>query len=180
MLRIAKLSFHLTSLLSSASRKGELYLKLGLDHRTNGVSVSKEIKELEALAPEFNNEFCENSSFDEESMEDEEFNSQKVDDIDHISESSCMKEGNEQQAPKTSTESEDPFGIYLILKRNNQKEKSKDAGKSDPSFPPGITPKGVNETIEEEENVSVNKSNSNHVGSLFLNETLIYCQLCGI
>ncbi|GJT81307.1 hypothetical protein Tco_1055649 [Tanacetum coccineum] len=41
-------------------------------------------------------------------------------------------------------------------------EKSKDVGKSDPSFPPGFTPKGVNETIEEEENVSVNKSNSNH------------------
>ncbi|GKB14525.1 RNA-directed DNA polymerase, eukaryota [Tanacetum coccineum] len=118
--------------------------------------------ELEAWAPEFNNEFCENSSSDEESMEDGEFNSQKVDDIDHISESSCMKEGNEQQAPKTGKESEDPFGIYSILKRNNQKEKSKDAGKSDPSFPPGFTPKGVNETIEEEENVSVNKSNSNH------------------
>ncbi|GJZ46097.1 RNA-directed DNA polymerase, eukaryota [Tanacetum coccineum] len=120
------------------------------------------VKELEAWAPEFNNEFCENSSSDEESMEDGEFNSQKVDDIDHISESSCMKEGNEQQAPKTGTESEDPFGIHSILKRNNQKEKSKDAGKSDPSFPPGFTPKGVNETIEEEENVSVNKSNSNH------------------
>ncbi|GKF01847.1 hypothetical protein Tco_0028770 [Tanacetum coccineum] len=103
-------------------------------------------KELEAWAPEFNNEFCKNSSSDEESMEDGEFNSQKVDDIDHMSECSCMKEGNEQQAPKTGKESEDPFGIYSILKRNNQKEKSKDAGKSDPSFPP----------------VSVNKSNSNH------------------
>ncbi|GKD98469.1 hypothetical protein Tco_1382366 [Tanacetum coccineum] len=53
------------------------------------------VKELEAWAPEFNNEFCENSSTDEESMEDGEFNSQKVDDIDHISESSCMKEGND-------------------------------------------------------------------------------------
>ncbi|GJU08325.1 RNA-directed DNA polymerase, eukaryota [Tanacetum coccineum] len=96
------------------------------------------VKELEAWAPEFNNKFCENLSSDEESMEDEEFNSQKVDDIDHISESSCMKECNEQQAPKT------------------------DARKSDPSYPPGFTPKGVNETIKEEENVSVNKSNSNH------------------
>ncbi|GJY95466.1 RNA-directed DNA polymerase, eukaryota [Tanacetum coccineum] len=67
----------------------------------------------------------------EDSMEDGEFNSQKVDDIDHISESSCMKEGNEQQAPKI------------------------DAGKSDPSYPPGFTLKGVNETIEEEENVNV-------------------------
>ncbi|GJT69110.1 RNA-directed DNA polymerase, eukaryota [Tanacetum coccineum] len=102
------------------------------------------VKELEAWAPEFNNEFCENSSSDEESMEDGEFNSQKVDDIDHISESSY------------------PFGIHSILKRYNQKEKSKDARKSDPSFPHGFTPKGVNETIEEEENVSVNKFNSNH------------------
>ncbi|GJU66866.1 hypothetical protein Tco_1253125, partial [Tanacetum coccineum] len=61
---------------------------------------------------------------------------------------SCMKEGNEQQAPKTGTESEDPFGIYSTLKRNNQKEKSKDAEKSDSSYPPGFAPKGVNETIE--------------------------------
>ncbi|GJR99817.1 RNA-directed DNA polymerase, eukaryota [Tanacetum coccineum] len=56
---------------------------------------------------------------------------------------------------KIGRESEDPFGIYSILKRNNQKEKSKDAGKSDPSFPPGFTPKGVNETIEEEENGTI-------------------------
>ncbi|GJT95909.1 RNA-directed DNA polymerase, eukaryota [Tanacetum coccineum] len=110
------------------------------------------VKELEAWAPEFNNEFCDNSSSMRESMEDGEFNSQKVDDIDHISESSCMKKGNEQQAPKTGTESEDQFGIYSILKRNNQKEKSKDAGKSDPSFPPGFTLKDVSDTIEEEEN----------------------------
>ncbi|GJY07726.1 RNA-directed DNA polymerase, eukaryota [Tanacetum coccineum] len=120
-------------------------------------------RKLEAWAPEFNNEFCENSSSDEESMEDGEFNSQKVDDIDHISESSCMKEGNEQQAPKTSKESEDPFGIYSILKRNNQKEKSIDAvRKSGSSFPLDSYERWLMKTIEEEENVSVNKSNSNH------------------
>ncbi|GJV91196.1 RNA-directed DNA polymerase, eukaryota [Tanacetum coccineum] len=75
------------------------------------------------------------------------------------SSSSAKKICNEQQAPKTGTESEDPFGIHSILKQNNQKEKSKDAGKSDPSFPPGFTPKGVNETIEEEENLSVHMIN---------------------
>ncbi|GKB31560.1 RNA-directed DNA polymerase, eukaryota [Tanacetum coccineum] len=85
------------------------------------------VKELEAWAPEFNNEFCENSSSDKESMED----------------------GDEQQAPKTGTESEDPFGIYSTLKRNNQKEKSKDARKSDPSYPPGFTPKDVMEDLIE-------------------------------
>nr|GEZ40436.1 putative RNA-directed DNA polymerase, eukaryota, reverse transcriptase zinc-binding domain protein [Tanacetum cinerariifolium] len=82
------------------------------------------VKELEAWALEFNNKFCENSSSDEESMEDREINSQKVDDFDH--------------------------------------EKSNDAEKSDPSFPPGFTPKGVNEITDEEVNVSVNKSKSNH------------------
>nr|GEV32311.1 RNA-directed DNA polymerase, eukaryota [Tanacetum cinerariifolium] len=120
------------------------------------------VKELEAWAPEFNNEFCENSSSDEESIEEGEINSQKVDDFDHVSESSCMKECNEHEAPKTGTVSEDPFAIYSILKRNDQKEKSNDAEKSDPSFHPGFTPKGVNEITDEEANLSVNKSNSNH------------------
>nr|GEW79907.1 RNA-directed DNA polymerase, eukaryota [Tanacetum cinerariifolium] len=94
------------------------------------------VKELKAWAPEFNNEFCENSSSDEESMKDGEINSQKVDDFDHVSESCCMKECDEQEAPKTGT--------------------------SDPSFPHGFTPKDVNEITDEEANVSVNKSNSNH------------------
>nr|GEX97885.1 RNA-directed DNA polymerase, eukaryota [Tanacetum cinerariifolium] len=67
-----------------------------------------------------------------------------------------------EEAPKTGTVSKDPFGIYSILKRNDQKEKSNDAEKSNPSFPPGFTPKGVNEITDEEANVSVNKSNSNH------------------
>ncbi|GJW98196.1 hypothetical protein Tco_0180004 [Tanacetum coccineum] len=49
----------------------------------------------------------------------------------------------------------DPSFVSEDRLRNNQNEKSKDAGKSDPSFPPGFTPKGVNETIEEEENLSV-------------------------
>ncbi|GJV43720.1 hypothetical protein Tco_1428256 [Tanacetum coccineum] len=59
-----------------------------------------------------------------------------------------------QRATSTQTvkESEICLAFTQFLKRNNQKEKSKDAGKSDPSYPPGFTPKGVNETIEEEEN----------------------------
>ncbi|GJX62684.1 hypothetical protein Tco_0295584 [Tanacetum coccineum] len=107
------------------SPSGGTLSEVGTKHSDSSYSA----KEVLSWAPEFNNEFCENSSSDEESMKDGEFNSQKVDDIDHVSKYS---------------------------------EKSKDAGKSDPSFPPGFTPKGVNETIEEEENVSVNKSNSNH------------------
>nr|GEU98515.1 RNA-directed DNA polymerase, eukaryota [Tanacetum cinerariifolium] len=49
------------------------------------------VKELKAWAPEFNNEFCENSSSDEESKEDGEINSQNVDDFDHVSESSSVR-----------------------------------------------------------------------------------------
>ena len=123
------------------------------------------VKELEAWTPDFNNEFCENSSSDEESVEDGEINSFNVDDVDHVSESSCMKECNEQEIPnvasKKGTVSEDPFGIYSILKRNNQKENSKGDEKTDPIFPPGFTPKGVDEKTDEEVNASVNKSNSN-------------------
>ncbi|GKE05812.1 RNA-directed DNA polymerase, eukaryota [Tanacetum coccineum] len=120
------------------------------------------VKELEAWTPEFNNEFCENSSSDEESVEDEEINSLKVDDIDHVSESSCMKENNEPEIPnsvsKKGTQSEDPFGIYTILNRNNQNEKSKG---DDPTFPPGFTPKAVDEKVDEDVNGSVNNSNPN-------------------
>ncbi|GKC40007.1 RNA-directed DNA polymerase, eukaryota, partial [Tanacetum coccineum] len=120
------------------------------------------VKELEAWTPEFNNEICENSSSDEESVEDEEINSLKLDDIDHVSESSCMKENNEPEIPnsvsKKGTQSEDPFGIYTILNRNNQNEKSKD---DDPTFPPGFTPKAVDEKVDEDANGSVNNSKPN-------------------
>ncbi|PWA42025.1 hypothetical protein CTI12_AA549130 [Artemisia annua] len=113
------------------------------------------VKELEAWTPEFNNEFCENSSSDEESVKDGEINSLKVDDVDHVSESSCMKECNEQEIPnvasKKVTASEDPFGIYTILERNNQKENSKGDAKTDPTFPLGFTLKGVDEKTDEED-----------------------------
>nr|GEW05960.1 RNA-directed DNA polymerase, eukaryota [Tanacetum cinerariifolium] len=46
-------------------------------------------KELEAWTPEFNNEFCESSSSDEDSVENDE--------TDHVSESSCMKQPSESE-----------------------------------------------------------------------------------
>nr|GEV28936.1 RNA-directed DNA polymerase, eukaryota [Tanacetum cinerariifolium] len=93
------------------------------------------VKELEAWSPEFNNEFNKNSSSDEESVEDEEIN-----------------------VSKKGTVSADPFGIYTILKRNNQEDNSKG---DDLSFPPGFTLKDANKRTDEEVNASVSKSHSN-------------------
>ncbi|GJT74022.1 hypothetical protein Tco_1033308 [Tanacetum coccineum] len=72
-----------------------------------------------AWTPEFNNEFYENSSSDEESVKDEEINSHKK-----------------------GTKSDDPFGIYKILNMNKEME---DLKGDDPTFPPGFTPKVVDD-----------------------------------
>nr|GEW45912.1 RNA-directed DNA polymerase, eukaryota, reverse transcriptase zinc-binding domain protein [Tanacetum cinerariifolium] len=70
------------------------------------------VKELEARSPEFNNVFNENSSSDDESVEDGEIKSFQVDDVDHVSESSYMKKNNEHEIPnsvsKKGTVSDDP------------------------------------------------------------------------
>nr|GEX87531.1 RNA-directed DNA polymerase, eukaryota, nucleotide-binding alpha-beta plait domain protein [Tanacetum cinerariifolium] len=72
------------------------------------------VKELKAWTPEFNNEFYDSSSSDEDSMEDDE--------TDHVLESSCMKQPIESKiqcnVSKQGTISADPFGIYDILNRN--------------------------------------------------------------
>nr|GEV35323.1 RNA-directed DNA polymerase, eukaryota [Tanacetum cinerariifolium] len=120
------------------------------------------VKELEAWSLEFNNEFNKNSSSDEESVEDGEIKSFQVDDADNVSESSYMKENNEHEIPnsvsKKGTVSTDPFGIYTILKRNNQEENSKG---DDLSFPSGFTLKDADKRTDEEANASVNKSHFN-------------------
>ncbi|GJW88208.1 RNA-directed DNA polymerase, eukaryota, partial [Tanacetum coccineum] len=98
------------------------------------------VKELEAWTPGFNNKFCESSSSDEDSVEDDE--------TDHVSESSCMKQqgGSENQSnvSKQGITSAGPFGIYDILNRNNDQVKvSKDMSSEEQTFPPGFTSTSV-------------------------------------
>nr|GEY02893.1 RNA-directed DNA polymerase, eukaryota [Tanacetum cinerariifolium] len=120
------------------------------------------VKELEAWTPEFNNEFCENSSSDEESVKDEEINSHKVNDIDHVSKSSYMKENNEfenlSNVSKKGTQSDDLFGIYKILNRNKETE---DLKGDDLTFPHGFTSKVADDKVGEDVADSVNNSNTN-------------------
>nr|GFA68397.1 hypothetical protein [Tanacetum cinerariifolium] len=82
------------------------------------------IRELEPLSPEFDDEFCESSS-DDESV-GEEKNSPSMDDVpDHVTESSFMNENsknviNGQESPQDKS-SEDPFGIYNIINKQDIK-----------------------------------------------------------
>ncbi|GJT76865.1 protease Do-like protein 7 isoform X2 [Tanacetum coccineum] len=97
------------------------------------------IRELEPWSPELDDEFCESSS-DDESVGEEKNNSITGDANDHVSESSFMNENienviNEQEPPQDKI-SEDPFGIYSILNKQDNKEAGQD---SDPSHPPGFT-----------------------------------------
>nr|GFA58407.1 hypothetical protein [Tanacetum cinerariifolium] len=105
------------------------------------------VNELEVWTPNFNNEFCEWFSFDEDSVDDEE--------TDHVLESSCMKQPSESQikcnVSKQGTTSADPFGIYDILNRNNAQEKvTKHVSSEEQTFPPGYTPTSVNDKARDE------------------------------
>nr|GEY85002.1 RNA-directed DNA polymerase, eukaryota [Tanacetum cinerariifolium] len=85
------------------------------------------IRELEPWSPEFDDEFCESSS-DDESV-GEEKNSPSMDD----------------ESPQDKS-SEDPFGIYNILNKQDIKEADQNCN---PSHPPGFTPKEANvQTME--------------------------------
>ncbi|GKD25819.1 hypothetical protein Tco_1232033, partial [Tanacetum coccineum] len=110
-----------------------------------------QIKELETWVPKFTEvKEDDSSSEDEIDGEDKVHNSDSELDIDnevdHVSVSSCMNEyGNDQMSKKDPTVNEqaasdkpdDPFGIYKILKRNNDKVASESV---DPQFPSGFTP----------------------------------------
>ncbi|GJU57971.1 RNA-directed DNA polymerase, eukaryota [Tanacetum coccineum] len=119
-------------------------------------------KNICAWTPEFNNEFYENSSSDEESVKDEEINSHKVNDIDHVSKSICIKENNKfenlSNVSKKGTKSDDPFRIYKILNMNKETE---DLKGDDPTFPPGFTPKVVDDKVGEDLADSINNSSTN-------------------
>ncbi|GKD44345.1 RNA-directed DNA polymerase, eukaryota [Tanacetum coccineum] len=102
------------------------------------------IRELEAWTLEFDNEFCDNSSSEEEPVGGERNVSLQNQDIDHISESSCMKENNEFEINGTihmqEVQSDDPFEIYKLLNKKEAKETTKG---DDPTYPPGFTPNEV-------------------------------------
>ncbi|GJX18526.1 RNA-directed DNA polymerase, eukaryota, reverse transcriptase zinc-binding domain protein [Tanacetum coccineum] len=97
------------------------------------------IRELEPWSPELDDEFCESSS-DDESVGEEKNNSITRMRLIHVAGSSFMNENienviNEQEPPQDKI-SEDPFGIYNILNKQDNKEAGQD---SDPSHPPGFT-----------------------------------------
>nr|GEU52410.1 putative RNA-directed DNA polymerase, eukaryota, reverse transcriptase zinc-binding domain protein [Tanacetum cinerariifolium] len=88
------------------------------------------IRELEAWSPEFDDEFCESS-------DDDYVDEEKKSPIVHV-----------QENP-----SDDPFGIYNILNKEN-KSLSQDI---DPSHPPGFTPKDADANVEENAGISIIK-----------------------
>ncbi|GJW79513.1 RNA-directed DNA polymerase, eukaryota [Tanacetum coccineum] len=95
--------------------------------------------ELEVWTPNFNNEFCESSSSNEDSVDGEENDSHQIKDLDHVSESSCMKQNDE-------------------FENQELKEDLKGEG---PTFPPGFTPIDVNDKVGEDIADSVNQHNAN-------------------
>nr|GFA17458.1 RNA-directed DNA polymerase, eukaryota, nucleotide-binding alpha-beta plait domain protein [Tanacetum cinerariifolium] len=103
------------------------------------------VKELKAWTPDFNNEFYVSSSSDEDSVDGEDINLQQMKDLDHVSESSCMKQNvefeNHDNINKHGTQSVDPFGIYEILNKKKDQENLKEylSGEG-PIYPPGFTP----------------------------------------
>ncbi|GJV24669.1 hypothetical protein Tco_1377364 [Tanacetum coccineum] len=90
------------------------------------------IRELEAWTLDFDDEFCDTSS-GEESMREEKNVPIQEQDLDHVSESSCMKENNEFEfngkAHTQEIQSKDPFKIYDLL---NKKDTLEDYQSDDP------------------------------------------------
>ncbi|GKC10692.1 RNA-directed DNA polymerase, eukaryota [Tanacetum coccineum] len=119
------------------------------------------IRELEAWSPEFDDEFCDTSSV-EESVGEEKNGPIQEEDLDHVSESSCMKENNEAEFIKKArtheVQSEDPFEIYDLFKKKATKEATQD---DDPSHPQGFTPKDNAAKEKEEAAYSVNQFSNN-------------------
>nr|GEU80032.1 RNA-directed DNA polymerase, eukaryota [Tanacetum cinerariifolium] len=93
------------------------------------------IKELEAWSPEFDDEFCDTSSV-EESVGEEKNSHILEEELDHVSESSFMKENNDAKL--------------------NKKKVTKEASQEDdPSNPPGFTPNDDDAKGEEEAGGSI-------------------------
>ncbi|GKE25390.1 RNA-directed DNA polymerase, eukaryota, partial [Tanacetum coccineum] len=120
------------------------------------------IRELEAWSPEFDDEFCDTSSVEESVGRGEKHGPIQEEDLDHISESNCMKENNEtefiEKARTHEVQSEDPFEIYDLLNKKEIKEATQG---DDPSHPPGFTPKDDAAKGKEEAACSVNQFSNN-------------------
>nr|GEW37116.1 RNA-directed DNA polymerase, eukaryota [Tanacetum cinerariifolium] len=99
------------------------------------------IRELEAWSPEFDEEFCDTSSV-EESMGEEKNSPILEEELDHVSESSFVKENNDAELNEKvhvqKAHSADPFEIYNLLNKKVTREATQD---DDPSHPLGFTPK---------------------------------------
>nr|GEZ09567.1 RNA-directed DNA polymerase, eukaryota [Tanacetum cinerariifolium] len=76
-------------------------------------------------------------------------NQDKDNDFDHVSESSCMRDFNQvyeniSNVSEQPKQSDDPFGIYKILKRNKETIEAESEGLK---FPPGFAPEVVEENV---------------------------------
>ncbi|GJU76267.1 RNA-directed DNA polymerase, eukaryota [Tanacetum coccineum] len=133
------------------------------------------IKELEPWIPKFTEvKDDDSSSEDEIDGEDKVNQSDSVmdndDEVDHMSEASCMNEYGNDRMPKkapsvneqaASVNSDDPFGIYMILKRDITKVASESV---DPQFPPGFTPDVAEVNVVEDANpIPINVAEVNDV-----------------
>ncbi|GJS25470.1 RNA-directed DNA polymerase, eukaryota [Tanacetum coccineum] len=118
------------------------------------------VKEQETWSPKFIEEKDEDSQSGEETDDEKENdngnlindyendNDLEKNELDHVSESSCMHDHNHHASKRSEhpINSDDPFEIYKILEKNNDKggvEKNKctvEVESTDPQFPPGFTP----------------------------------------
>nr|GEW68637.1 RNA-directed DNA polymerase, eukaryota [Tanacetum cinerariifolium] len=83
-------------------------------------------------------------------------------DMEHVLESSCMKEKNDfkihDSGSSQGAHSIDPFGIYNLLNKKEDKAATKG---DEPTYPPGFTPKDVNDKVGEDMANSVNQPDTN-------------------
>ncbi|GJZ82083.1 RNA-directed DNA polymerase, eukaryota [Tanacetum coccineum] len=118
---------------------GGFWVFLEIDSLASKEKIRKHV-ELEPWTPDFSEELGDSSSSDEEYEYDEEeqkggnkennFALAKEIKIDNVSESSCMHVNDlvyekHDTTSEHTKKSEDPFGIYKILKKNKDKEESK-------------------------------------------------------
>ncbi|GJW85754.1 hypothetical protein Tco_0158899 [Tanacetum coccineum] len=116
--------------------------------------VMRKIKDINALSNLY--VILSNEGFDNvklsylESVGGEENDALQDQVMDHVSESSCMKENNKFEnhatVNKQGVQSDDPFGIYKLLNQKEAKEATKD---DDPTYPPGFTPNDVDDKVGE-------------------------------
>ncbi|GKB37452.1 RNA-directed DNA polymerase, eukaryota [Tanacetum coccineum] len=133
-------------------------------------------KELDAWNPKLLGENLDNSSSDDESSvndkgrkygDNDHQNTIEDNEVDRVSESSCMHENVLKNHDVETPQSKDPFNIYELLtkKKDNvscPKESDQDnvprSKESDLTFPPGFTPDLANNVIDKGENVTPSTS----------------------